>query len=778
MAKLLKDFPLNITEYPNVFKRQGAFPLEYYSVFQSISDAKDYAADNPIAYVGQPLAVTYQVKGKTSVDYYIIGDEKGKLIHIGNSEHNLDEINSRLEEIEKFFSLEDGESLKETLDQLIELQKWIEEHLGDFDKFQEETNLALEAEAKTRADEDQRLSNAIGAEQNRAQEAEAALQLSVAQNANLINNEQISREEADAGLLVNINTEKSTRQAQIAELQAALNEEVGRAISKEGQISQDLINATVQINNTVDMRCSLEAETRANAINELKSDMTAKLNAEIASRSESDELLQIKLDDEIVKREEEAETLRTALFEEIDTARAAENELRQKLSTEERKRANEDLAITVSLNNEKQERQQEDARLGELIKQETERANRADKELYDALAAETERANKADDELYQTIEDLTEEDIHLKTDLWTYVNIGKITGASDTSRKKVANRGDSLKTVFDKILGTRADNFVNPVNNSSLSVSGGTTARGGGEFGSSVSAESVTVTFTLSNTGTITYGYRIGETLYKGAQTFYYPVTQYEVAEGVFADIKIELPTEIEKDEEITIDSKTYHRLTTTYNKQTLTIDVVSTLYVAYADNILYCNLNDNKKIGLIINLYADTVETSQQTRYPGITAKMNLGVPQDSQGNNIDAFLTYLESLPEPEDPKIKAVSPSDCKGGEKTKDSTAYTISGGYIPYTYCLSESLPSSLPTTNRTRNLSNSISVSGGNDKTYLYLFVPTSKNDIQAMSAGGFAVPFTKISNSTSYAVNNGEKATYKIFKTDGPVKEDDFTVS
>lgn len=47
----------NITEYPNSFKRQGAFPLERYSLFNSVSDAETYASTNPIAYVGQPLVV-------------------------------------------------------------------------------------------------------------------------------------------------------------------------------------------------------------------------------------------------------------------------------------------------------------------------------------------------------------------------------------------------------------------------------------------------------------------------------------------------------------------------------------------------------------------------------------------------------------------------------------------------------------------------------------------------------------------------------------------------
>jgi hypothetical protein len=77
------------------------------------------------------------------------------------------------------------------------------------------------------------------------------------------------------------------------------------------------------MNNTIEARYLLEAETRANAIDELKSDTATKLNAEAVSRSENDELLQIKLDDETAIREEEIATLRAALFEEVDTARAA-----------------------------------------------------------------------------------------------------------------------------------------------------------------------------------------------------------------------------------------------------------------------------------------------------------------------------------------------------------------------------------------------------------------------------------------------------------------------
>ena len=46
-----------ITEYPNTFKRQGSFPLDKYSVFNSLTDATEYAESNKIAYEGQIISV-------------------------------------------------------------------------------------------------------------------------------------------------------------------------------------------------------------------------------------------------------------------------------------------------------------------------------------------------------------------------------------------------------------------------------------------------------------------------------------------------------------------------------------------------------------------------------------------------------------------------------------------------------------------------------------------------------------------------------------------------
>jgi hypothetical protein len=89
MAELLNKIPSNLTEYPNSFKRQGAFPLEAYSVFYTMDAARTYAASNPIAYVGQTLAVvTANATDPTKVDsvvFYVIADAAGTLQVVGKT---------------------------------------------------------------------------------------------------------------------------------------------------------------------------------------------------------------------------------------------------------------------------------------------------------------------------------------------------------------------------------------------------------------------------------------------------------------------------------------------------------------------------------------------------------------------------------------------------------------------------------------------------------------------------------------------------------------------
>lgn len=79
MAKLLTGIPTNLTEYPNSFKRQGAFPLEAYSIFYNLETAKDYAKNNPIAYVGQIISVI----SDTEIIVYQITNTQGELQEVG-----------------------------------------------------------------------------------------------------------------------------------------------------------------------------------------------------------------------------------------------------------------------------------------------------------------------------------------------------------------------------------------------------------------------------------------------------------------------------------------------------------------------------------------------------------------------------------------------------------------------------------------------------------------------------------------------------------------------
>lgn len=89
MAELLNRIPTNLTEYPNSFKRQGAFPLEAYSVFYTLADAETYAATNAISYVGQTLAVVSanatDPSVVDSVTLYIIADAAGTLQEVGKA---------------------------------------------------------------------------------------------------------------------------------------------------------------------------------------------------------------------------------------------------------------------------------------------------------------------------------------------------------------------------------------------------------------------------------------------------------------------------------------------------------------------------------------------------------------------------------------------------------------------------------------------------------------------------------------------------------------------
>lgn len=285
-----------------------------------------------------------------------------------------------------------------------------------------------------------------------------------------------------------------------------------------------------------------------------------------------------------------------------------------------------------------------------------------------------------------------ETDVVLKDDLYTYTNIGKITGASNTVPVKVASAGENLKTVFNTVFGTQQDQ--DPTINTSdvkLKVSTGTTVYGNSttEYGTAIAATDVTITFTLANSGTAQYGYRCGNTKTTGSNArFKYAINKQTIeikGQRIDADIKITLPTTIKNEEDVTISSTAYKQLTTTYNDETVTILVAASIYRAYSGTALYCNLNSSDKASITVKLPASSVTTSSQTRYGQIKGEVTLGNAVTTNGTAITSFLTFLEADPDNSTAAGQAAIAA-LSGGPKSNTAGAYTISAGKY-YNYCL-------------------------------------------------------------------------------------------
>ena len=334
-----------------------------------------------------------------------------------------------------------------------------------------------------------------------------------------------------------------------------------------------------------------------------------------------------------------------------------------------------------------------------------------------------------------------ETDVKLSEDLYTYTAIGKITSASNTSPVKVASAGDNLKAVFNTILGTQQDQQPTiTTSNVKLNVSAGTTSYGGGEYGTAVAATDVTITFTLANSGTASYGYRCGDTKTTGSQTFYYPVTKQNNA-----DLLITLPS-----------------------GKTATSDMVTAgTFVSASSNLLYCNFDSNKKVSIKINLPAGSVSTSSQTRYEQISASVVLGAAQKENqlttGTAITKFLTYL---------KNDATATTALSGGTKTNTAGAYTISAGskYVYWAKSSSTATPSSWTRLgNGTTSVvdmqlscaaNEYIWVATTGSYTSLYMF-----NDVSG-KYNADAMATTKLSNVTITNAQNASTSGYYVYRT------------
>ncbi len=328
----------------------------------------------------------------------------------------------------------------------------------------------------------------------------------------------------------------------------------------------------------------------------------------------------------------------------------------------------------------------------------------------------------------------TDATVTLATDLYAYANIGKITGASNTNPVKVASAGATLKAVFNKVFGEQTDVQPTISNDASLSVSTGTTTYGGGEYGTSVAATDVTITFTLNNSGTANYGYRCGSTKTTGNQTFYYSVTKQNSG-----DIKIILPS----------------------GKTASSGMVTAGTFVSASSNVLYCNFNSSKKVSIKISLPAGSVSTASQTRYGQISASVTLGAAQKENqltaGTAITKFLTYLGD---------DAIDTSKLTGVTKSNTAGSYTISAGSF-YSYSkltTSTSAPTSGATKQSNSDCDNTYSYSSNQ---YLWLLSRSSGKKIQQYISGTWADVNTKSGGQITLTLSSGATATYYAYRTD-----------
>lgn len=418
------------------------------------------------------------------------------------------------------------------------------------------------------------------------------------------------------------------------------------------------------------------------------------------------------------------------------------------------------------------------------------KVHKMSKETYDAKVAEGSIDNTA---IYLTPEEATtDEDIILKEDLYTFTPIGIAQKASNyvigsgstissSNPGKLGDSGDSLKDVFDRVFGTETP--IQPsigASNVTLNISHDPTTKtyagtkgssSSTEFGAAVAAvDTVTYTITFSNNATAQYGYKCGTTETTTANAaVYYPAKKAYTHSGKTAQLKISLPS-----------------------NKTVTVTEGTLVSHDTTNNILYCDFSSSKTVKFQVALDSATITTREQTRYGQVSAEVELGNAQtedtddalplyttveENKSKVVTAFLAYKPVTKSYINSTVRVDGSNIGTLGWLRNSTSAINVSAGYVPYTYCLSASLPESLPTDNRSSTKPSSITVSGGSDSTYLYIFVPSGYS-ISSLSAGPLAVPITTASSSKNYVVNNNQAAAYKVYKTVSTVKAETFTVN
>lgn len=302
--------------------------------------------------------------------------------------------------------------------------------------------------------------------------------------------------------------------------------------------------------------------------------------------------------------------------------------------------------------------------------------------------------------------------VKLAEDLYAYTNIGKITGASQTNPVKVASQGDSLKSVFNAILGTEVD--VNPtITDSSANTMSqlGTGAKSAAEHGASFAAANPTVTFTVANGGKAQYGLKTATTSTynkSGANTaFNYPIKEKTITVG-----------EEEKTYNIRVEvASAYHDI----------ISVTTGTEVARSGNYIYCLLDSSNKVTLKLALPAGTYTQSTQTLCGQLKAYVEYEAAEYN-GEAVEHFCTYLNN---DYDQKLT----TDAK---TSSSSTACTCpKGNLYPY---YGNTASTVAPTSGLTKSTDSACYTNGVNVTMaadgYIWFAVPVAKSKIQQYALG------------------------------------------
>ena len=378
MAQFVERLIENITEYPTSFERQGAFPLERYSVFYSEEEANTYAKSNLVSYVGQPLAIVFEDK----VVYYIIGRE-GELVEQGTFK-DIDALNQKLDlEIERAKQAEQELHL---------------EILAEAEAREAADNVVYDADGGVDDEGNPIATGLLPDEIDRAKQAEAALNILIEEE---VENREQAIKDLDESIKKALEEENKARVEAEEQLAKAVEDEYKRADAQEKKLAQSIVDERDRAIAEEQMLAeSLNKET--SKLDILIGDDGEKSARKIANEELAAQLLSGKADADFKTLQELA-----AWIEEHPEDVAEINQKiavnAENISKEEKRAIAIEQKLQENIEAEATLRETQINELSDSLKEETQRAIDAELGLADDLKSEQLRATEAEEELSNSL---------------------------------------------------------------------------------------------------------------------------------------------------------------------------------------------------------------------------------------------------------------------------------------------------------------------------------------------------------------------------------------